>query len=311
MHDMKAWLEHEEFQKQAVLNLKGDKGLTRLQETDRQSLNQYFFLHTNGTCFLGRRFLPSKETVSKYFSLIEPEMLLGRFQDFTYGDQTVDFYFLPCTLQEAREIFSSAASDKTSEIVFPFPVLDNQLKEMVCPDEYWSEASQNAEKYAQEEVHFVNACSSLLQRRFFQTARVFDPACSTGDFIAALSGSLSHMAFIGADKSPAMIAKARNRHPDRNITFLVSDADAHDGMMCDVLILRFLNSEVVLRSDAEHHLQRLLRYVQPGGIIILFGHTPVLAPVKWLCDQLQLKFVSALDSTRDGRLFQFYVIEKP
>jgi ubiquinone/menaquinone biosynthesis C-methylase UbiE len=110
-----------------------------------------------------------------------------------------------------------------------------------------------------------------------------------------------------------MIEHAIKRHGTSPVRFRL--ADAHDVAMsdsqCDVLILRFLNAEVMTREDAHQIFQEMVACVKPGGTMLLFGHTPVLVAVPYLAQTLKLELISGV-AARSGHteLFQFYGLRK-
>ncbi|MFC6490505.1 class I SAM-dependent methyltransferase [Nitratireductor sp. GCM10026969] len=314
MTDAERWLQHEQRQQNRIAENRERGTPARLEERMPISLCQYFVLHTEEGAWLGRKYPRIRADGPDGFelsSLLAPDMLLGLFRDMAIGSGTVDFFYTPITRRHAQQIFAHCTAMRSGEIVFPFPALDDRFCELVCPTDYWEGASLDGERLAQEEAHFRQACQALFAARLAPRAAVFDPACSTGDFIAGLARGDPRLRYAGSDISEAMVHQARARHAATEVDFAVADAGSSQGPCCDALVLRFLNAEVVARCEAEQYFRHLSHRVRPGGLIVVFGHTPVVCPVRWLCHELALNIRSALESTPDGRLFQFYVVEMP
>ena len=75
------------------------------------------------------------------------------------------------------------------------------------------------------------------------------------------------------------------------------------------MFLRFLNSEVVSTNSAYKMFKVLKEKVKKNGIIVAFGHTPLLITKEWIEKQnLEPIICNGYDKDRDA-IFQYYVFK--
>ena len=274
-------------------------------------LNSLFVLTVDGVQWIGRK-LPtqSPDRMWHLSSIIQPAMLLGPLTHVRYGDSGVTLHFITTAKHEKSIIFKRALQRPESSLYFPYPAMDSTGQELVIHDQDWTFSESFAKTLDADERHFRDYCSALLQHSLRPGAVLLDPACSTGTFIASLARSLPHTCCIGADRSLSMIEQARARHPDVQFYHRTAQETPYAVADCDVLLLRFLNAEVLTRDEAHALLRLLLTHLKPGATAIVFGHTPVLPNVGYLADTLGLSLKSSLAS-RPGHieLFEFYVLQ--
>jgi len=279
------------------------------------SLNHLFFLRVKGRDWVGRKTLQRDAHQRLHLSsVLTPFMLLGPLVQWQWSNEGVSIYFRTATLAEKTKAFDTALALSDSEVNFPFPLCDDSNQEAVCPDEFWQCNEVLATQLNADEAHFRDHCVQLLKTMPMKGQVIYDPACSTGEFISHLARELTDYRFLASDRSASMIAYAKNRHVTSPVEFRLLDSSdaAISGIQCDVLILRFLNAEVLTRSDAHTAFRSLVHCVKPGGNLLIFGHTPVLIPVPWLAQQYHLHLLSSV-AARSGQteLFQFYRLLVP
>lgn len=279
-------------------------------EPPGSGLHHIFFLRIDDHLWVGRKRLQRDRHFRwQASSVLKPCMLLGPHLHSLWGDDGLSIGFRTVTAEEKTKTFERALRQADSEILFPFPVLDGAGREAVCPADFWQCNESLAEQLNTDEQHFREHCAELLQAITATGALIYDPACSTGEFIAHLARALPDCLCLGSDRSASMIEHARQAHGKAAVEFRLFDAgEAFDaGIHCDVLILRFLNAEVLTRREARAAFESLIRCVKPGGTILVFGHTPVLIPVAWLAATCHLQLESSA-AARPGQveLFQFY-----
>ncbi|CAN7573818.1 MULTISPECIES: class I SAM-dependent methyltransferase [unclassified Pseudomonas] len=289
--------------------------LDRYIEPLGPGLHQLFVLRVNGCDWVGRKVLQHTDTDGWHInSLLRPWMLLGPLAEWHWGNEGAEIYFRGVTRQEKETAFHVAQTKPDSEVCFPLPVTDDTGLEFVCPPEYWQCNESLAKQLDADESHFRQHCATLLKTISSPGAVIHDPACSTGEFIAHLARELPDRHCLGSDRSASMIEHAKNRHGTSSAEFYLADARniASAGIKCDVLILRFLNAEVMTRADAQQTLHDMAPCVNPGGTIIVFGHTPVLISVPYMAQILKLQVISSV-AARPGHteLFQFYRLKVP
>ncbi|RON24913.1 methylase [Pseudomonas brassicacearum] len=274
-----------------------------------------FVLRVNGCSWAGRKMLQQTETGGWYInSLLKPWMLLGPLADMQWGDDGIALYFHSASMEQKVAAFSLAQARPDSEVHFPFPVTDDKGLEFVCPTDYWQCDDSLATQLDADEIHLRQHCAALLETLSLPGTVILDPACSTGEFITHLARALPDRHCLGSDRSVSMIEYAKRRHATGSVEFFVADARnaASSSLKCDVLILRFLNAEVMTRTDARQTFHEMVACVNPGGTLLVFGHTPVLLAVPYLAQMLKLELVSSV-AARPGQmeLFQFYRLRVP
>lgn len=277
-------------------------------------LHHLFLLRLEGRDWVGRKILQQHENGRWHLSsALKPSMLLGPHIQSQWGDEGLAMYFRTTSPAEKLAALEAAQGTPDSEIQFPFALIDSADQEAVCPAGFWQCNEPLAARLNADEVHLREHCAAVLQT-LTADSLIYDPACSTGEFIAHLAHSLPDCRFLASDRSASMIEHARQQHAALPVDFRCLDAaDAADaGIHCDVLILRFLNAEVLTRQQAQCVFASLIECVRPGGTILIFGHTPVLIAVSWLAATLNLHLESCV-AARPGQseLFQFYRLTVP
>ncbi len=291
-------------------HLNENGGVGHYLEPPGSGLHHVFFLRLNDQVWVGRKLLQRDRHFRwQASSALKPGMLLGPHLHSLWGDDGLSIGFRTVSAEKKTQIFERALRQADSEILFPFPILDAAGREAVCPADFWQCSPVLAEQLNTDEQHLREYCAGLLQAITATGALIYDPACSTGEFIAHLARALPDCLCLGTDRSASMIEHARQTHGRTSVEFRLLDAsEAFDaGIHCDVLILRFLNAEVLTRREARAAFESLIRCVKPGGTILVFGHTPVLIPVAWLAATHHLQLESSV-AARPGQveLFQFY-----
>lgn len=277
--------------------------------------HQLFVLRVNRCDWVGRKVLQQTATGSWYInSLLKPWMLLGPLTDVQWSDEGIAVYFRGVSTQEKHAAFNIAQARPDSEVRFPFPAVDDKGLEFVCPADYWQCDDSLAMQLNGDETHLRQHCTALLETLSSPGAVILDPACSTGEFIAHLARELPGRRCLGSDRSASMVEHAKRRHGMCSAEFYLADARevAASGVKCDVLILRFLNAEVMTHKEARQTLRDMAACVNPGGTILVFGHTPVLIAVPYMAQSLKMELISSV-AARPGQveLFQFYRLRVP
>ncbi|MFJ4195940.1 class I SAM-dependent methyltransferase [Pseudomonas sp. NPDC089534] len=284
-------------------------------EPPGNGLHHVFLLHLKEGDWVGRRTLRRGDGQRwQPYSALHPSMLLGPHIQSQWSNDGVSIYFRATSAAQKAMAFESALTSPDAQLHFPFALVDDAGREAVCPQEYWHVSESLAVRLNADEQHFREHCVALLKTLSKPGTVIYDPACSTGEFIAHLADRLPDCRCLGSDRSVSMIEYAQNHHGLSRVGFRVMEAEisTESGIRCDVLILRFLNAEVMTRSEAHTIFGRLMPCVNPGGTILIFGHTPVLLAVTWLIQTFGLTLVSSV-AARSGRqeLFQFYRLTVP
>ncbi|MDR7285707.1 isonocardicin synthase [Pseudomonas corrugata] len=274
-----------------------------------------FFLRVNGCHWAGRKMLQQAESGGWYISsLLKPWMLLGPLAEMQWENVGIALYYHGASMEQKQAAFNLAQARPDSEVHFPFPAIDAKGLEFVCPTDYWQCDDSLATQLDADEGHLREHCATLLETLSSPGTVILDPACSTGEFITHLSRALPERHCLGSDRSASMIDHARCRHATGAVEFFVADARdvVSSGLKCDVLILRFLNAEVMTRADARQTFHDIVACVNPGGTVLVFGHTPVLVPVPYMAQLLKLELLSSVAARPEQmELFQFYRLRVP
>ncbi|WP_414170593.1 class I SAM-dependent methyltransferase [Streptoverticillium reticulum] len=289
------------------MDVKGE-GIRRYVETNRTRLNLYFILRVGDVRWLGRKRLErtasGRNTLS---SVLRPEMLLGAYHDFQFGERGVAFECWPRPDADKREAFRCASGMPDSEITFPFPLLDDRWCEPTCSTEHWSANEGLADRLDEDEQHFRDISAKFLDGKVSSGDVIYDPACSTGTYIRELGKVFPQARCIGSDLAHGMTRRASAHGTS------VFVADALLPPLADrsvhVLVIRFLNSEVLKSADTVGIFKSLCRTLAAGGYVLVFGHTPIVAPVRHLAQEAGMDVLTCTAARGDGELFQFYVLK--
>lgn len=288
----------------------GGPEIDTLREPDPRSRHLLFLLRAGGRRWLGRRLLERRPAgPPQPTSRISPVMLLGEWEGFLEAEDGMRCHFRPAAAADKRAAVAAAAGDPEAEIAFPFALLDEAGREIVSPPEYWSGDPGLAAALDEGEAHLRDCTARLLGRLDLPAGSVvYDPACSTGTFLASVKRAAPAARVVGSDLSAAMVGLARPRLDDAFVADAATVA-IPDG--CALLVLRFLNAEVLTVAQAEAAFRHLCGQLRPGAHAVVFGHTPVLAPVGPLCAELGFDRLRAVGATPDrGAVFQYHLLRR-
>jgi hypothetical protein len=288
----------------------GGPEIDSLHEPAPRSRHLLFLLRTGGRHWLGRRLLERRPAgPPRPTSRITPIMLLGEWEGFLETESGMRCHFRPADAARKRAAIAAAADDPEAEIAFPFALLDPAGREIVSPPEYWSGDRGLAAALDEGEAHLRAYTARLLGRLDLPAGSVvYDPACSTGTFLASVKQAAPALRVVGSDLSAAMVGQARPRLDD---AFVADAATVALPEGCALLVLRFLNAEVLTVAQAEATFRHLCGQLRPGAHAIVFGHTPVLAPVGPLCAELGFERLGAVGATPDrDAVFQYHLLRR-
>lgn len=265
---------------------------------------------------VGRRLLSHQWIANKirelHCSHVRASMILGVFVDFRIQDDGVVVFYRPLTPPEKKTIMHDIVHKhlQEMELVYPFPALQTEFKtEIHCPDEGWEIDETLALQLGEGEIYLRDFSVEFLKALKKDELYLYDPACSTGQFLATMKESLPKSYTAGQDLSYQMTIFAAKRVDE------VHHGNAADPKIpdntADVVFIRFINSEVLKAADARQMIRPLVRVVKPGGHIVIFGHTPVLVSSADLIMDEELEVLQCMggDPKWDG-VFQYYVCKK-
>lgn len=241
-------------------------------------------------------------------SMITAPMLLGFLHHRNIKNRKITIEYHPFTNEEKKYIFNELKTNRKIDIYYPYKYRDFYTKkEETSPETGWSFNPEKKKYLGYGEVHFRNYTKSFLETLGKEFKIVYDPACSTGEFLSDYKNSFPKSHTIGHDLSQEMIDYAKD-HVDESFCCNAFDSPLKDNSV-DLMFLRFLNSEVVNTQMAYKIFKVLVKKVKKNGIIICFGHTPVLIRKEMFIKYgLTPIICNGYDKERNA-IFQYYVLE--
>lgn len=243
-------------------------------------------------------------------SLITADMLLGIFVNKGQFNRNVWIEYYPFKKSEKRNVFDAIKHDIQIEIIYPFLYREYETGlEEVTPPEGWDVYPEKAIYLGFGEEHLRKYSIDVLKKYLLNNElKVFDPACSTGEFLYALKQAYPSIITIGQDLSASMVEYAR---PYVDIIYCGDSIYTPvKDYSVDIIIFRFLNSEVVSKEYAHKLFSVLINKVSDTGIAVLFGHTAVLLEsVDFESVGYEVLQSTGYSEERDS-IFQFYIIKR-
>ena len=241
-------------------------------------------------------------------SMITAPMLLGFLKSRTKKGRKIRIEFYPFTNEEKKYIFNDLKNNRLYDIYYPYKYRDfNTNKEEKSPDTGWTFNPEKKEYLGYGEVHFRKFTTAFFKDKNMDGKVIYDPACSTGEFLDDFKKSYPSSYTIGHDLSQEMINYAKDFVDESCCCNAINSPLKNKSV--DLMFLRFLNSEVVTTKDAYEIFKVLLPKVKKKGIIVCFGHTPVLITKQWFIkNNLKPIICNGYDNERNA-IFQYYVFE--
>lgn len=267
---------------------------------------------------VGERWYVGYKTLSDYFvyhdvpgllcSRVYWHHVLGLLDTFRTSDADVRVAFQPLAIAERREAFDAISS--TTPIVHPFVNHSERGREETSSTEGWAVTEERIVSLGVTEEHIRRYTKDLFRPQFTDLAqeiRAYDPACSTGHFLADFASiNPVRIRTIGQDLSQQMTDYAAERLEEVHQGDAITPSPAPSSV--DILFCRFLNAEVVSTRRARDLLPRLATTIREGGTMVLLGHSPVLLDVL----DLEAAGLQVLQTTarQHDYVFQYYVCRK-
>lgn len=243
-------------------------------------------------------------------SRITADMILGIWID---QDIKKNVRYYPLTNAEKKYIFNLIKVIGNIELYYPFVMQINSNLMPIWKD-VWDSVNEGKSEYesikflSETEPHFRKYTNDIVKRYKLDNSKIYDPACSTGEFLYSIKKSFPNCYVIGHDIDPVMI----NIGKDYLDEYLCCDASLSPikNESIDLLILRFLNYYVVSLKEAINLFEILFEKVKFNGYIICFGHSPVLINNDILTSK-KIELIQSIgyEETSDS-IFQYYLIKK-
>lgn len=276
--------------------------------------NIFIIKKFNGKTIVGRKIRSILRIENKInainCSMITAPMLLGFLNSRQKNGRKITISYYPFTKEEKKFIFEILKKDRNYDIYYPYKYRDFYTnKEEKSPEEGWSFNPEKKEYLGYGEVHLRKFTSDYFSKSniIFNNKVVYDPACSTGEFLSDFKKVFSNCYTIGHDLSLEMIEYAK-KFVDEYCCCNAINSPLNERSV-DLMFLRFLNSEVVSTKEAYNIFKVLKTKMKQKGLIVAFGHTPLLITKEWF-EKNGLKTITCngYDKERDA-IFQYYVFE--
>lgn len=279
---------------------------------DRKPYDLFFL--TNGRIrLLGRQQhladLHGPGTPPRRSCLVTAPMILGEALREQVTSRGVAAFYRPLPAQDREALFGALARDERTDLQYPFPAFSALGGgEWCAPAEFWRATPERVRELREDERPVREVALELLEGHDLGGKLVFDPACSTGDFLCALKARHPGARIVGQDRSAEMVAHCRGRLDE------VRCGDAREPFLpeesADLVCCRFLNFHVVTTAQA-HELFRIVALrCKIGGHLLVAGHTPVLLAAEWF-ELLGLRILRRIARWRErDALLQLYWLRR-
>lgn len=242
-------------------------------------------------------------------SMITSSMLLGVLSKQSENGKEVKVEYYPFTKGEKITVFNAIKQNKMVNLYYPFKYRDfTTNEEEKSPADGWSLNPEKVIYLGYGEEHIRNYTIKFLKNIVKTDMVIYDPACSTGQFLNTIKKSYPFVKTVGQDLSKEMCDYAKD-YVDEIYCGDSINSPIEDKSI-DIMFLRFLNSEVVTTEYAYKLFNCLIKKVKNKGKIIAFGHTALLIEDSYFkkCG-LKVQQRIAYDEKYDA-IFQYYVLEK-
>lgn len=243
-------------------------------------------------------------------SMITSDMIIGILNSQKKVERDITISYYPLHDGERRRLFEIIKEDRLLNIEYPFKYYEyftNQ--ECDSPANGWKVNHDTRLNLFNGEEHLRKFTIKVMKQLKINSGSIlFDPACSTGDFLYEIKKEFPNVQTIGQDLSKEMVECAKSKIDitycgDSLFTSILDDS-------VNFVFLRFLNSKVVTTPKAEKLYNSLIKKVKKDGYIICFGHTPVLLSLNFMKkNNLKLLLCNGYDKEYDA-VFQYYVFQK-
>ena len=274
--------------------------------------HRFFIIKVNGKVYLGSKTI--SEIVTKhgspgfFCSKVSKEMILGELEYFQTSQVGVEVFYSEVEKAEIESVFEFIKNDSSVEIHYPFvQLVGNDKQEISTPSHGWHIDENRANLLGLGELHLRQLSADFLRRFNPKGLVVYDPACSTGQFLYELKLAHPEIYTIGQDISPEMIKFAEGKADELHVGDSLNPKPARNSV--DIIFFRFLNAEVISRLQAIPLFKSVMGCLKDDGYGVIFGHTPVLLNKSELAKE-GYHVHSCNKMLQDGSVVQFYVIQK-
>lgn len=241
-------------------------------------------------------------------SMVTASMLLGILKTRSKKGRNITIEYYPFNNGEKITTFNEIKKDLRYDVYFPYKYREFESgKEEVSPKEGWSFNPKKKEYLGYGEYHIREYTKEYFQNFKLDNKVIYDPACSTGEFLYTFQASFPSCKTVGHDLSNEMVEYAK-QFVDETLCCNAINSPLKEKSV-DVLFLRFLNSEVVSTVMVHRIMKKMITKMKRKALIICFGHTPVLIKKEWF-EENGLKVINSIGyDEKNDAIFQYYVLE--
>lgn len=274
----------------------------------------YIYIKKLNTTIFGRKMISplyKKNMISSMnCSMITENMIVGILNNGAKNGRDIVISYFPLTDGERLNMFNIIKNDSMINIEYPFVYCDYYTQhELGSPVDGWKIHDNTELNLFNGEEHLRLYTIKILNKIGVENKSVlFDPACSTGDFLYEMKKNFPRVVTIGQDLSHEMATISKKKIDivycgDSIFTPVLDDS-------VDFLFFRFLNSKVVTTDKAKELYNVLIKKVKIGGYIICFGHTPVLLNLDFMIKSGWELISSSGYNKKYDSIFQYYVLRR-
>ncbi|MCH9755213.1 MAG: class I SAM-dependent methyltransferase [Candidatus Rickettsiella isopodorum] len=246
---------------------------------------RFFFFAIGSQTYCGRKLLSDIVTCHGspgfFCSLVKIEMLLGELIRSQVSQEGVELFYKPLSFTKRCQIFEQLKNHREIDIYYPFVHLSKvERLEINTPEQGWFITKERAHLLSLGERYLRKISADLVKSGGNKKPIIYDPACSTGEFLSVIKQAVPESIVIGQDISPQMCEWAASK-----LDQVICGNSMNPGVTtasCDYIFFRFLNAEVVSTQLAKQLFIKIICCLKPNGLAILFGHTPVLLAVSFM-----------------------------
>lgn len=291
-----------------------NRSTTTFIEYDFNMPQTIFYIIRGGDIIFGRKTLSHLYLAGKLKSIncsnIKYNMLFGVLKSANYNNRKIEIEYYPFTNKEKKQQFNKIVDDiKNYEIYFPFrfKYYDTNL-EQTSSNLDWKIDDRIANYLSVGEKHIRKYTIKIIKNYHLNPKIVYDPACSTGEFLKTIKDVVPHCKTIGHDMSKEMVDFSK-KNVDESKCCDAFASPINDNSV-DLLVLRFLNGGVVDSDNAKKLFELLVKKVKSKGYIICIGHTPILINSK-MFEALNLELLEKIGHDESvNSIFQYYFAKK-
>lgn len=275
--------------------------------------HRFFFFNHKGQTYCGQKLISALMLELGcpvlFCSHIKAEMILGALLRVQTSETGVEVYYENITVQNRFILFDELMNNRMIDLYFPYvPLTKNDRKEYTSSSTGWRVDSKIADFLLKTEFSQRKISAQLIKADDKPSPIIYDPACSTGDFLYHIKTEIPDATLIGQDLSQEMCIQARQKIDQISHGNALSPCVPTD--YCDYIFFRFLNVHVVSCDQAKVLFKAIIPCLKQGGKAILFGFTPVLIPLPFLMQQgFKILSCNAAEA-EENTLIQYYVIQK-